>query len=421
MKMINTPAAVLPTVYPSYVHNCKRNRACEPGYLAPLPGVPYLQLYVEFGTTKPVTMDFEIIDTCTGNIEQIFPSNYVAGKTPDGTWYGVFKYFNTPALPVTSFVVWLSSFVQVGDTLQEKTFFSEMLVVEPCAPLMKIKACQPEGATTTGFDTNDVYYGLPTNLDYLGISAIRFFHIAYVRLGKVRELSNKATFKSSLVANFRTIVEKIHQLETELVPKWYKNELLAIYARGAVQIDDVKTWIVSELAFEALNDDDLTWKPFAQLKETFRLYFGCDDSECVECCSPIVLSAFVTSDAESASGSVSESVSASASEPPPEEGGEFRVWANLTGVIIGNITGITNDITYPVVDALIVGNWSVYPGGNINVPVSNTAEQDGDVVLSVNGVIRHSLPLAGDDTYIFLAANVGTINVGDIVQIRVRP
>ena len=302
--MTQTASPVLATQYAGYIHNCQRNAQCEPSYLAPLPGVPYLELYVPFGSAKPLTMEFHLVDICDGSQEQIFPSNFVAGQDPDGNWYGVFKYFNAPITDRTSFVVWLSSIVFTGTSYVERTFFSEALMVEPCAPLTKIKACQPELATTTGFDVNGLYYGLPQNADYLGNASVRYFHIAYVRQGKVRELSNKATFKSSLLRNFRTTVEKVHQLETELVPKWYKDELLAIYARGAISVNDGATMLVSDLNFEAINDDDLTWKPYAQLKATYRLYFGCDESDCPECCSPVVLlaSAF-TGGSESPSSS----------------------------------------------------------------------------------------------------------------------
>ncbi len=299
MKMIRTTAAVAANQYPAYVHNCLRNPACEREFLAPLPGFPYLQLYVSFGSEKPITQEFTVVDTCNGNQQQIFPTSFVIGQDPDGNWYGVFKNFNTPA-DITSFVVHFSAIVFTGVTYLERTFFSEMLVIEQCLPLTKVKSCHPELATTTGFDINGVYYGLPQTVDYSGNPLVRYFNIAYVRLGKVRELSNKATFKSSLIRNFRTTVEKIHQLETELVPQWYKNVLLAIYARGAISVNDGPTYLVSDLNIEPLNEDDLTWKPFAQLKETFRLYFGCDESECIECCSPVV----ITGGSSSGSGSV---------------------------------------------------------------------------------------------------------------------
>lgn len=297
--MTQTATAVAIDSYSAYVYNCLRNRACEPPFSAPLPNIPNLQLYVNFGAFKPAIVQFYIKDLCSLDEEQIFPSNYVVGQTPEGNWYGVFKYFDAPIMPVSTFVVWLSAFVHTSSGLQEVTFFSQSLMIEPCDPLMKVKSCHPEGATTTGFDVNGLYYGLPVNADFLGINEVRYFHILWVRQGKVRELSNKATFVQSLVRNFRSTLEKTFQLETELVPQWFKDMLLAIYMRGAIQINNVKTYLVSELAFEAINDNDLQWKPFVQLKETFRLYFGCDESECVECCSPIVLDAFATFDEES--------------------------------------------------------------------------------------------------------------------------
>lgn len=301
--MIRTTAAVAANQYPAYVHNCLRNAQCEPPWCAPLPGVPYLQLYVSFGTEKPTSMEFQLIDICNDTQEQIFPTSYVVGQDPEGNWYGVFKGFNAPLTPATAFVVWFAAVVDTGPSFAYRTWFSEMMVAEPCLPLTKIKSCHPSEATTTGFDINGIYYGLTQSSEFLGNETVRYFHIAWVRLGKVRELSNKATFKSSIYRNFRTTIEKVHQLETELVPKWYKDELLAIYARGAISFNDGSAYIVSDINFDPLNDDDLTWKPFVQLKETFRLYFGCDDSECVECCSPVIISATVNQNDESDSES----------------------------------------------------------------------------------------------------------------------
>lgn len=298
MKLNATPTAASIGQYAQHVHNCQRG-PCEPPYAAPLPDIPRLQLYVEFGAYPPVLQEIYLQDVCdVGHVEQLFPSNYVIGQTPEGTWYGVFKYFNSPVTPVTTFVVWMSALVDTPAGLAEKTFFSELLIVEPCAPLTKIKACQPEAATTTGFDVNGLYYGLPVNDDYLGIPEVRYFHIAYARLVKARELPPKGTFVGSLYKNFRTTIERSWILETELVPKWYKDVLLAIYARGAIEVGGTQ-YLVSDLAFEALNDDDLTWKPYVNLKQTDRLYFGCDESVCAECCSPIVLNAFATFEPES--------------------------------------------------------------------------------------------------------------------------
>jgi hypothetical protein len=409
MKMIKTPTAAAITGYTGYIHNCLRNAKCEPSWLAPLPGVPYLQLYVDYGTTKPVTVEFQLRDVCADTTEQIFPSNYTVGQTPEGNWYGVFKYFNTPMAEVTSFVVWHSALVQVGLTLVEKTYFSEMMVVEPCAPLTKVKSCHPEGSTDTGFDVNGIYYGLPVNLDYLGLAGIRYFHIAYVRLGKVRELSNKATFKSSLVANFRTTIEKIHQLETELVPQWFKDVLLAIYSRGAIQVNDGPAMLVSDLAIEPINDDDVTWKPFAQLKQTFRLYFGCDASECIECCSPEVLSASVVS--ESAPSESEESASGSV-EPTPEQflgviqsnsggGGNVITAVKFNGVDVTHVGGDNFNIGFN--DTGTFKTPSVLPGTynvTVTVGIGFSPPVGGVTVTGSNGVQQNqATPVSGN--YIF--------------------
>lgn len=292
MKLIPTTAAAPITDWPAYVHSCQRHAQCEPKYAAPLPGVPYLQVYVDFGAYEPLAFEVWLQDACVpGHTEQLFPSNYIAGRTPEGGWYGVFKYFDAPFTAVTDFVVWLLAVQDTPAGPVEATWFSELLSVEVCQPLTKIKSCHPETATTTGFDVNGLYYGLPVNEDQLGYDGVRYFHVAWVRKGKVRETSNKATFTSNFVRNFRTSLERTWLLQTELVPRWYKDVLLAIYLRGAVQVDDGMTYLVSDLAFEPINDDDLTWKPYAQLKATTRLYFGCDASECVECCSPQVISA----------------------------------------------------------------------------------------------------------------------------------
>lgn len=424
MKMISTPTAVAADQYPGYVYNCLRNAACERSYSAPLPGVPYLQTYVDFGANIPATMEWTLVDTCTGDTEQIIPSNYVVGQTPEGNWYGVFKYFNNPVNPVTTFVVHLSAFVDTGaGPLQERTFFTQMMMVEPCAPLTKIKSCQPEGATSTGFDTNGVYYGLPVNLDYLGIAEVRFFHIAYVRDGKVREMSNKATFKSSLYRNFRTTIEKIFQLETELVPRWYKDELLAIYARGAINIDDTKNYLVSDLNFDALNDDDLTWKPFAQLKETFRLFFGCDESVCVECCSPIVLDAYAF---DPTGGGSSQAPSSEApSIPEPEQFlGVIQSNAGGGGNVITAVKFNGNDVTHQSGDNFNIGfndtgtfrTPPLFPGAcnvTVTVGIGFSPPAGGVTVTGSDGVAQNqAVPVSGD--YIFPLVQIDDTDIWQV-------
>jgi hypothetical protein len=294
--MIPTGTDAPITDWTAYVSNCNRNAACELPFLMPLPGIPYLQLYVNFGAYMPSAIEIILQNTCNqAYTDQLIANNYVVGQDPEGNWYGVFKYFKTPTTPgnpaITSFVVWLSAMLETPAGLIERTWFSEHITIETCRPLMKLKSCYPEGSTNTGFDHMGTYYGLPVGEDYLGMEAIRYYHIAYVRNGKVRDLPPKATFTSNLRRNFRTTLELTWQLESELVPKWYKDVLLSVFARGAVQVNDGTTYLVSDLAFEDAAENGLLWKAWAQLKQTSRLYFGCDDSVCSDCCSPTVTGA----------------------------------------------------------------------------------------------------------------------------------
>lgn len=372
--MIATTGAAPLADYAAYVYNCLRNLSCEPSWAAPLPGVPYLQLYVDFGPYKPVTYELWLQDMCDlSHTEQLFASNYIVGKTPEGNWYGVFKYITHPLVPVSNFVAWLSVLVDAPGGLREQTYFSELLQVELCLPLTKIKACYPAGSTDTGFDLLGVYYGLPVTSDFLGFEGIRYFHIAYTRLTKARELPAKVTFTSNLIRTFRSSVDRTWSLQTELVPKWYYEELLAIYARGALSLDNGSTYLVSDVNAEGINDDDLTWKPFATLRQTTRLFFGCDTSVCVECCSPRVLSATSTfccspsvlsatvdvvadsssgsqSDSGSSSSSASESGSSSASDS-----GSSSIGFDEDAIAFIIAAGIDNPPIEEAINDLVVG------------------------------------------------------------------
>lgn len=389
MKMIATPAPVPANQYANYVHNCKRDPAVELPFAAPLPSVADLQLYVDFGDSAPGGVEIDIIDICTGAIEQIFYDAFVVGMTPEGNHYGVFKKFTAPSFPVTSFAVWLSIDGGTG------TWFSELFEVDPCAALMKIKSCHPENATTTGFDVNGIYYGMPVNGDFLGTSSVRYFHIAWLRQAKVRELSNKAVFKSSMTKNFRTTIEKIYQVESAFVAKWYKDVLLAVYSRGVISVDEGKKYIVSDLAFEALNENDLTWKPFAQLKETFRLFYGCDESLCGDCCSPSGVVATLTQDGGDSSNVQSleppneccspEVISAvlvqdggnSGDESGPSGGGES------SGELLGLRLGFDDIANVPVADPNSVSDWNTFfdTGGYADSPFTSVVVDGDDVIL----------------------------------------
>ncbi len=90
------------------------------------------------------------------------------------------------------------------------------------------------------------------------------------------------------------------------------------------------------------------------LKQTDRLYFGCDESVCAECCSPTVTEAFTTFVPESPSDE-SPGGSPSASEPPP--GPLCEAWQN---------TGEENaeDVSWIACDGTPRDNETITPGSN---------------------------------------------------------
>lgn len=300
MKLLGPYSATLfPEDYPRVIHNCNLS-PCELPYRAPLPELAYMQFFIDFGTVQPALIQITAVSTCgTATEEQLFTQDYVVGQDSEGRWYGVFRYFFETVTDFTCFVI--HTRVTFVDT-SERVWFSEEFCIETCLPLTKLKACMPEGAVETGYDINGVYYGLPQGMVTLGIALLRYFNIVFVREAKVRELTNKITFTSNLLSNktFRSQVDKIFQFECELVPQWYKDLMLAVFARGSIEING-RAWTVTELAFEGVADQDFRWKPFAQLTQIFRLYFGCDTSECIECCTPQFLDGFTTSFAPSES------------------------------------------------------------------------------------------------------------------------
>lgn len=292
-------AAMFPEDYPRVIKNCNLS-PCEVPYRAPLPELAYMQFFVDFGTVQPILIQITAIDTCGGLAEeQLFTQDYVVGQDAEGRWYGVYRFFFETVHDFTCFVVHVRTVFQDGS---ERVWYSQEFCIEVCQTLTKVKACMPEQATATGYDVNGVYYGLPQGMTTLGIPLVRYFNFVFVREAKTRELSNKITFSNNLLSNktFRSQVDKIFQFEFELVPQWYKDLLLAIYARGTIEING-QIWNVTELAFEGINEDDLRWKAFAQLTQVVRQFFGCDTSECIECCTPQVLDAYTISVVESES------------------------------------------------------------------------------------------------------------------------
>lgn len=268
--------------YKQFIYNCNL-LPCERQYTVPVNSMDDIQLYVYFGAVKPTTMDFAMVGRCNGNmnvITSLITSNYIIAQLPDGTWYGVFKCFNNIG-DLSCFLITAAFTIGAG----EVRYFTEDYCVNDCDDLMEIRACYPQNATTLGFDANGIYYGLPNGdlSQALGNTAIRYFHIYNVRQGWLIKTSQKVTFKTNLLRNFRSVLEQITEFRCELVPEWYSEYILAVLARGYVFINN-RFWLLDQTNFELNDEDARLWKPWAQMKDTTKLFFGCDASVCAVCC-----------------------------------------------------------------------------------------------------------------------------------------
>jgi hypothetical protein len=170
-----------------------------------------------------------------------------------------------------------------------------------------------------------------------------------------------------------------------------------------VQINDGQVYLVSDLTFEALNDDDLLWKPYAQLKETFKLFFGCDEF----CNIPEVDSGSESEPAPSGSGS----------EPEPE------INYYVTAAVNFNITEVVGPGLPDLgPTGLNGGNSGTHIGmvdGDIFVTIVGTVVIATKLVILIDNIQVACQVVTGSDTYIFPNINLLsseelriTINIG---------
>lgn len=276
----------------AFLYNCTRKNP-EIEYNVPILGFDDVQVYIEFGSVKPTAFDVKIVNACTNVVSELIAVPvYLVGKDPAGNWYGVFKFSELTGVPLQFY---LSFEIDTAEPNSYR-FFTEVYQIEVnCPKLSKVEACFPTRADELSYDSNEIYFGLTTdNTNSLGDRTLYYNHNLYVRKAKVFNDVPKVTFVSNVRKNFRTILDRIYEFKCELVPAWYKEYLLAIYLRGFIKIDGIR-YQVTDIAFEALDEDDITWKPYAKLQKENKFYFGCDDCEppASVCCDPVVTSVTV--------------------------------------------------------------------------------------------------------------------------------
>lgn len=277
MKVIYAGHNVPITNIRNYLFACQRELN-DLEYYIPCATMEDVQVYVEFGK-KPYGFSIDLYNLCNDTFSPIAPDNYVIGKNPNGKWYGVFTFNNTVIPPP----VFALAFTFVLGFVPGYIYFSQAYQVNQCRSLTKIEACFPIKRTDEfGLDSNDIYFGSTTDQFSLGDITLSYKHYAFVRRAKVFKDPPKLIFTSNSRRNFRTKIDRIYELRSELVPDWYKEYLLAIYSRGFITVDGI-IYRVTDLAFEGMNENDRTWKPYVKLLKEREFQFSCDD------CTPLVL------------------------------------------------------------------------------------------------------------------------------------
>jgi hypothetical protein len=266
MKMLLASTANIMN-YAPYSRNCNISNVGR-RYLAPVPGIADVQLFVNFGSTQPTSFEFSVMDLC--HPSQSAPATtdcYVIGWN-GAYWYGVFKNFVTTGL-YSSFLFAL--------TTGSKIYFSEQYQVETdCDTLTKVSVCYPSNYNAE--DVNGIYIGLADlTKPHSGNSTIFYHHNFWTRQGEIIEKSNKITFTSNPRKNFATNLVKNFEFRPELVPGWYKDYLLSVYFRGDILINGVHA-LVTDLAFEDVDVD--YWKAYAVLGKEVKGAFGCSPFDC---------------------------------------------------------------------------------------------------------------------------------------------
>lgn len=281
--------------YGQYISNCQLGQM---PYKVPVNSLADVQLYINIGSLRPATVEYQLINTCGpsgGATEMVIPIDYIIGQQKNNNWYGVFKGF-VGVLP-TCFVIAIT-FTLEGQS-GEVIYFSEEYCVEPdCNPLVAIKGCYGHLDNKMSTDCEGIYFGTHAGTGIpLGDISIVYKHQLLLRGVEVTLSAIKNSFKQGRTRNFRTEKEKIFQFWAELVPEWYLPEIDSIFYRGEAYIGEIK-YLLNETQFEKVEECYKQWKPVATFKESCLQSFSCEADPCADpdgvCCDPIVLGSTVT-------------------------------------------------------------------------------------------------------------------------------
>lgn len=282
MKLLYAGQGVSAQSYTALQFNCTRNAKCQREYYVPVQLFSDIVLFADLAG-KPDTIEIEVYNVCDiENIGSAVSSKYVIGKTDSDSWYATLgNLIVTPPVGVTYNRFFFKVTFTIAGT--EHVYYSQQYEFPLCDPLTFVRGCYPnEEVGSSATDCNGIYYGFPTNEDFLGDNNYRYIHSAYVRFGTVIEQTNKLSFTAfNKKKTYKAILNREWLFEYEILPTFYKDVILAIANRGNMQVAGVEYLLSESQDIKIIDNDSKLWKMDLLFTGECKQYFGCKPSDCV--------------------------------------------------------------------------------------------------------------------------------------------
>lgn len=283
MKLLYAGQGVSAKSYTQLQFNCTRNDKCQKAFYVPVNLFSDIVLYADLAG-KPTIMSIEVMDACgdVDNTGTAVSSNYVIGQTSSGSWYATIgSLVVTPPLGVTYTRFFFKLSFTIGGIVH--VFYSQQYEFPWCTDLLFVRGCYPnEAIGSEAIDCNDIYYGFPTNEDFLGNENYRYIHSALVRDGSVIEQRNTMSFTAfNSKKTYKAVLLREWLFEFELVPTFFKNVIIGIMNRGNVQVGGTEYKLAESQNISIIDVDSKLWKMDMIFDAECKQSFGCKPMDCV--------------------------------------------------------------------------------------------------------------------------------------------
>lgn len=293
-------------------YNCTRNPQCQRAWYIPVNDLLSLDLYFEL-PFMPATYTLTMV-ALNGVQTQLVSGLYIVGEHPKG-YYGVFSNLVAAgSVPDCFYIKGEFSFNQTT-----AVFYSNDFRYNDCNSLTKVEGCYNNvDAGVNAYDINGLYYGYPVNGEYLGNNNWRYYHNASVRFAKVTNTKHKLSvslFNSKRA--FKSQTSKVYNFASEVVPEFYKDEIMAVISRGNITIGNKPYSVSDEVDLSVHTEDSGLWVMDIPLSVSINTYFSCKTTVCRAlpdvCCNPTEME--ISSDIDKCCNPMEVSIS---SEPAAE-------------------------------------------------------------------------------------------------------